>query len=66
MTDKKKRGSVKIAVYKDDIEKKEVDVRINDKNFNRKRNIKVYVNETLLKSPANKKGTVIRLVANEK
>jgi hypothetical protein len=41
--DKKKRGTIKIAIYEDKGDKKETDVKINDKNFSRKRTIKAYI-----------------------
>lgn len=41
--DKKKRGTIKIALYEDKVEKKQVDVKINDKNYTRKRTIKAII-----------------------
>jgi hypothetical protein len=43
MFDKKKRGTIKIAVYEDKRDNKEADVKVNDKNFVKKRTIKAYI-----------------------
>lgn len=61
--DKKKRGTIKIAIYEDKVDKKEVEVKINDKNILRKRTIKATIVETLLKDPS-RKGTFVRLLSS--
>lgn len=43
MFDKKKNGTIKVAVYENKGDKKPVDVKINDKNFVKKRTIKAYI-----------------------
>ncbi len=43
MFDKKKNGTIKVAVYQDKGDKKPVDVKINDKNFVKKRTVKVSI-----------------------